>query len=343
MTSLRARTFGLAPMSEPIYTCSPSDEGHDALAAGDLSNSDVCARYLDRINREEYYRSERFAVGYSELQAMWSLRNEENGSSPAHSLASGLDEHPFDRRARFDVSQRKRAMVLPLNDALSMSSSSRHLEVPSLWRSPRRWSSSVGASPLGTPSPLMSEAPSPVSLSPSGSLTSSPRLGAQKHHQTLSGQSSRPLSPERCESEENLDKDLEEGPKTPKQKPSLLDAIRRVIDQFRGRKAQSCNKLSSNYQIAELEAELESYRQLSESKKRAADLLKHQLMEVLYEKVVSEVEERHKRRHLEEEMMSLEFELHLLRSSTEESLRTLTQQLQREKGAAKAYELSNRR
>ncbi|XP_066974376.1 uncharacterized protein [Macrobrachium rosenbergii] len=318
-------------MSEAIYGWVSSEEGQDTLSAGDLSNSDICARYLHQINLEEYYKSERFAVGYSELQTMWSMRNKDNDNSPALSISSGLDAFPYGSKTKFDASERKRTMVLPLEDTLSTSSAScTQLEVPPLGHSPRRWSSSVGASPLGTPSPLMSDAPSPIRSPPSGTLTSSPLLsGRQKLHLTTFQQTRCTLPPECYERGENLDRDHEEPPKTGKPRSSLLDGFRRIIGQFRGRKTESCTRLSTDCQIAELETELESYRQLSESKRRAADLLKHQLMEVLYEKVVSEVEERHKRRHLEEEMMSLEFELHILRSNTEESIRTLTQQLQR--------------
>ncbi|XP_064113594.1 uncharacterized protein LOC135220258 isoform X2 [Macrobrachium nipponense] len=324
-------------MSEPIYGWVSSEEGQDTLAAGDLSNSDICARYLHQINREEYYKSERFAVGYSKLQTMWSKRDKDNENISAFSTSSGLDAFLYGSRTRFDASERKRTMVLPISTS---SASCTQLEVPPLSHSPRRWSSSVGASPLGTPSPLLSEAPSPIRSPPNGTRTSSPLpSGGQKHQLTTFEQTRCKLPLERYESDENLDKDYEEPQKAGKSRPGLLDAFRRIIGQFRGRKAEPSPRFSTDSQIAELETELESYRQLSESKRRAADLLKHQLMEVLYEKVVSEVEERHKRRHLEEEMMGLEFELHILRSSTEESIRKLTQQLQREKDAATAGEL----
>ncbi|XP_042231963.1 uncharacterized protein LOC121872916 isoform X2 [Homarus americanus] len=224
--------------------------------------------------------------------------------------------------SRADMPTRKHSLLLPLPE-FSAASSSGYVDVgDSRWRRSRRWGSSTDCSPLGTPSPLLSTAPSPIASSPSTSLTSSPRRIRARHRDTI-GVSSCTSSPGCalssgsycCGDDEGPSEELHDDHSAEGRRGGLLEAIRRVLHNLR-RRPQQHTTTPLHGQVAELEAELESYKQLSVAKRQAADLLKHQLMEALYEQVVRQVEEKHRRRQLEQELMALEFEVHQLRSTT---------------------------
>ncbi|XP_047486712.1 uncharacterized protein LOC125037568 [Penaeus chinensis] len=305
------------PSSPPLPSLVLEDDGGQMLE-GDLGDAPTCARFLDRLTKEEYYSSSRFAIGYSELQARWSgeaCDGAEGGESPS----------PWDSSSSSpSLAARKQSLALALEDAAQD-----HLLAPGARRFSRRWSSSVGASPLGTPSPLLSAPPSPV---PSP-LLSAPPSPVPSPSQRPSASSPDCVSSSGCctGSNDSLGSgaSASSGASSVRRRRSgLMDTLRRLFGVKRAAATTNLPRSASDQQISVLEAELETYRQLSEAKRQAADLLKHQLMEVLYEKVVTEVEEKHRRRHLEEEIMRLEFQLHLLRATTEDNIRSLSTQLQ---------------
>ncbi|XP_063599749.1 uncharacterized protein LOC134776045 isoform X1 [Penaeus indicus] len=281
------------------------DDGGQMLE-GDLGDAPTCARFLDRLTKEQYYSSSRFAIGYSELQARWSgeaCDGAEGGECPS----------PWDSSSSSpSLAARKQSLALALEDAAQD-----NLLAPGARRFSRRWSSSVGASPLGTPSPLLSAPPSPVPSPSERPSASSPDCVSSSGCCTGSNDSL------------GSGASVSSGASSARRRRSgLLDTLRRLFGGKRAAGTTNLPRSASEKQISVLEAELETYRQLSEAKRQAADLLKHQLMEVLYEKVVTEVEEKHRRRHLEEEIMRLEFQLHLLRATTEDNIRSLSTQLQ---------------
>ncbi|XP_069970591.1 uncharacterized protein [Penaeus vannamei] len=306
-----AHDWGGAAASPP-HPCEPpslvlEDDGGQMLE-GDLGDAPTCARFLDRLTKEEYYSSSRFAIGYSELQARW-------GGEACAGAEGGDGPSPWDSSSSSpSLAARKQSLALALEDAAQD-----NLLAPGARRFSRRWSSSAGASPLGTPSPLLSAPPSPVPSPSERPSAASPDCASASGCCTGSNDS---LGSAASASSA--------ASSTRRRRSGLMDSLRRL---FGGKRAAAnLPRSASEQQISVLEAELETYRQLSEAKRQAADLLKHQLMEVLYEKVVTEVEEKHRRRHLEEEIMRLEFQLHLLRATTEDNIRSLSTQLQRESG-----------
>ncbi|XP_045614490.2 uncharacterized protein [Procambarus clarkii] len=104
----------------------------------------------------------------------------------------------------------------------------------------------------------------------------------------------------------------------------ILEKLRGVLRNLKRQPPLTPTPSALHTQVCELQAELQVYKQLSETKRRSADLLKHQLMEVLYEQVVSQLEHKQRRRQLEEEVVALEFEVHLLRGSSHHDLHDLS-------------------
>ncbi|XP_042881358.1 uncharacterized protein LOC122258999 [Penaeus japonicus] len=241
----------------PPPPCVVLEDDDGRLMEGDLGDAPTCARFLDQLTKEEYYSSSRFAIGYSELQARWcggSCGGGDGGDSPSPWDSPSSSSPP-------SLAARKRSLALALEDAAAAQD---NLLAPGARRHSRRWSSSVGASPLGTPSPLLSAPPSPVPSPSERPSAASPDCVSSSGCCTGSNDS---LKSESSSSSSSSNRRRRSG---------LLDTLKRVFGGRRASAAPGLPRSSSEQQISVLEAELDTYRQLSEAKRQAADLLKHQ-------------------------------------------------------------------
>ncbi|XP_071515496.1 uncharacterized protein [Panulirus ornatus] len=334
----------MAGLHHPDASCGAPPE-YDAekkeeLRAGDLDDGPVHTELPGHSAQEEYYSSLKFAVGYQELQERWSRGWGSNRGGCCPQLTPASPQlHP---------STRKRSFFLPLQE---MSSSTSPSDVGGAGFSHGlrggRWNSSTGSSPVGTPSPLPSVVSSPLVSSPCDSATSSPRQKRVCQGETSSYASSlKCVSSGSCCGGGDEVPALEEGAAAARNDRTgrgrlvgLLESLRQALHSLR-RRPRRTPTTTLHDQVVVLEAELESYKQLSAAKRHAADLLKHQLMEALYEQVVSQLEQEQRHQQLQQEAMALEIQLHVLRAVARRDLRQLNAQLQREASDAASVELS---
>ncbi|KAK8732766.1 hypothetical protein OTU49_006914 [Cherax quadricarinatus] len=268
------------------------------LRAGEPSDGRTHAHTLPQ---EDYYNSVKFTVGYQELQARWSR------GTPGHTPRTSHKTSTFMPHQELLTTQARYASDAP--------------------RPNKRWDSSVDTSSLDIPHTV----PSSVDTSPAISPRPE-RMRDEKTVRDISYTLSCACASQEsyCECEQVSREEVQDavGDHSSKGRwAGVVDALRRVLTSLRSRPPPAPPNTSLHRKVAELECELETYKQLSEAKKRSADLLKYQLMEVLYEQVVKQVEDHHLRRLLEREVMGLEIENHLLRLTTNHDLIVLCTQL----------------
>ncbi|CAL4155659.1 unnamed protein product [Meganyctiphanes norvegica] len=314
-------------------------EGEETMEDGDLGHGPTNKHYMDMINKDEYYNSPKFAIGYHELQSRWTGNwNQEQGPPMPQDLTPDHQDDGYrllvPGTQRDTARQRRQNLNLPLSKCHEDSSKPPSSPAVSRLRKQPWASLSATNSPMGTPSPRSSCPGTPAS-----SPCPSPKVRRPwKTYQAVADPGYMPqqnsgdtLAVESRNQPHNTEEHLEET----KGNRGIMDTLRRIVGNFRRRRPEILPHTPElQERVSILESELETYRQFSEAKRTAADLLKHQLMEVLYEKVVAEVEQKHRRRELEHEIMGLEFQLQLLYGAAEHNWRDWIDRLDKEPRAS---------
>ncbi|XP_050723382.1 uncharacterized protein LOC127002055 [Eriocheir sinensis] len=291
---------------------------------------------------EDFYSSHKFAIGYNELQARWGPRVPPTSTQVPHHTTyssqphlSTLSPQPHFPSQTPNQESRRKSLHLPLD-------SLRHLPSSSLPSSSPCTSSTSSSSSPDSSSPLLLSIPSSSPFLDSSYSSTFSTLSTPTSTSSSSSSSSTPSSDSDFREEIRLLKEGYGGGERERERQGeregsgrLVNVLRQVIREtlshthLRRRRKHQSQHASPNEQVAVLENELEAYRVLSRAKKEAADLLKHELMAVLYERVMAQEEQDQLRRQLEGEIMSLEYQLHVQTAATHHHLATLASQLDR--------------
>ncbi|XP_045130463.1 uncharacterized protein LOC123515705 isoform X2 [Portunus trituberculatus] len=294
-------------------------EGEEELEE-DINQGAISSQVLYQMARQRYYESRKFAIGYQELQSRWRSQVPLTSTPRRHlDIPSSQPHLPHLITCSLHQDPRRQSLHLPLHSSFSSGTPS---------------NTSTISTPSSLPSSCSLTSPNTSTLStptshPSCSFPVSPSTPYGEHF---------PLLEKGCYGGE-VGRGGSEGGKECEdqechQPNRLLGMIREMIQEalthaHLRRRRRDQEQPTPDEQVAILQTELEAYRVLSRSKKEAADLLKHELMAVLYERVLAQEEQNHLRSQLEREITSLEYQLHLQRTTAHHHLTHLSSQLHR--------------
>lgn len=287
----------------------------------DVRQDSIDSQVLYQMARQRYYDSRKFAIGYQELQSRWRSQVPLPSSPRRHlDIPSSQPHLPHLTTCSPHQDPRRQSLHLPLHSPFTSgtpsytSAISTPSSLPSFSCSPTSPNTSTLSTPTSRTSPCFSVSPS---------------TPYEEHF---------PLLEKGCCGDEVGRGEGEGGvvcgDQECHQPNRLLGMIREMIQEalthaHLRRRRRDQEQPTPDEQVAILQTELEAYRVLSRAKKEAADLLKHELMAVLYERVLAQEEQDHLRRQLEREITSLEYELHLQKTTAQHHLTHLSSQLHR--------------